>query len=112
MSSSSNLNYYWTGPNNFTSFDQDISNLFAGTYILNTTDSLGCALDTFIVEQPLSLASYLDYIIHNICWSKNEGVRLNIVPTIEMKNVFLKYIKFLENKGLHFKINTYKTFAW
>ena len=33
-------------------------------------------------------------------WSKNEGVRLNIVPTNEMKNVFLKYIKFLENKGL------------
>ena len=33
-------------------------------------------------------------------WSKNEGVRLNIVPTNEMKNTFLKYIKFLENKGL------------
>lgn len=33
-------------------------------------------------------------------WSKNEGVRLNIVPTNEMKNVFLKFIKFLENKGL------------
>ena len=78
-SSSSNINYYWTGPNNFTSSDQDISNLYAGTYILNTTDSLGCALDTFIVEQPLSLASYLDNIIHNICWSKNEG-EINITP--------------------------------
>lgn len=33
-------------------------------------------------------------------WSKNEGVRLNIVPTNEMKNVFLKFIKFLENNGL------------
>ena len=32
-------------------------------------------------------------------WSKNEGVRLNIVPTNEMKNVFLNYIKFLEKKG-------------
>ena len=31
-------------------------------------------------------------------WSKNEGVRLNIVQTNEMKNVFLKYIKFLEKK--------------
>ena len=76
---SPNTNYFWTGPNNFTSSDQDISNLFAGTYILNTTDSLGCALDTFIVEEPLSLASYLDNIIHNICWSKNEG-EINITP--------------------------------
>ena len=32
-------------------------------------------------------------------WCKKEGVRLNIVPTNEMKNVFLKYIKFLEKKG-------------
>ena len=74
-----NTNYLWTGPNNFTSTDQDITNLFAGIYILNTTDSLGCSLDTFLVEQPLSLVSYLDNIVHNICWSRNSGA-INITP--------------------------------
>jgi len=33
-------------------------------------------------------------------WCKNEGVRLNIVPTNDIKVVYGNYIKFLEHKGL------------
>ena len=63
----------WTGPNGYSSSSEDIVNLYAGIYILNTTDSLGCSLDTFIVEEPLSLSASLDYITNNICWGRNQG---------------------------------------
>ena len=71
--SSSAVQFNWTGPNGFTSNNEDISNLFAGTYILNTIDSLGCSLDTFFVDEPLSLSASLDYITNNICWGRNQG---------------------------------------
>ena len=70
---SSSVAYNWSGPNGFTSNSEDIVNLYAGTYILNTTDSLACSLDTFIVEEPLSLSASLDYITNNICWGRNQG---------------------------------------
>ncbi|MGM0572967.1 MAG: Ig-like domain-containing protein, partial [Bacteroidota bacterium] len=35
--------YSWTGPNDFTSTDRDISNLEPGTYIVNVTDANGCS---------------------------------------------------------------------
>ncbi len=34
--------YSWTGPNGFTSNDQNISNLVAGTYTIEITDELNC----------------------------------------------------------------------
>jgi len=33
-------------------------------------------------------------------WCKNEGIRLNVVPTNDIKIVYGNYIRFLENKGL------------
>ena len=72
-SSSTTVLYNWTGPNGFSANTEDISNLYAGTYILNTTDSLGCSTDTFIVDQPLSLSASLDYVTNNICWGRNQG---------------------------------------
>ncbi len=36
-------NYSWTGPNGFISTNQNISNLFPGTYNLVVSDSLGCS---------------------------------------------------------------------
>ncbi|MFL2574427.1 MAG: T9SS type A sorting domain-containing protein [Flavobacteriales bacterium] len=73
INQSSSTSFNWTGPNGFTSNNEDISNLLAGTYVLNTIDSLACSLDTFIVEQPLSLSASLDYTINNICWGRNQG---------------------------------------
>ncbi|TDD97495.1 PKD domain-containing protein [Flavobacterium cellulosilyticum] len=34
--------YAWTGPNGFTSTNQNLTNLFAGSYTLIVTDNLGC----------------------------------------------------------------------
>ena len=33
-------------------------------------------------------------------WSEKNGIRLNIVPTNDMKDVYLKYILYLKDKGL------------
>ncbi len=35
--------YSWTGPNNFSSTDEDISGLLAGSYTLTITDALNCS---------------------------------------------------------------------
>ena len=37
--------YSWTGPNGFTSSEQNISELAPGTYIVNITDSLDCSFE-------------------------------------------------------------------
>jgi gliding motility-associated-like protein len=35
--------YSWTGPNNFTSISEDLTNIFTGMYYLTTTDANGCS---------------------------------------------------------------------
>lgn len=41
--------YDWTGPNSFTSDQEDLTDLFAGTYDVLVSDVFGCELDTFVV---------------------------------------------------------------
>lgn len=38
-----NYSYSWTGPNNFTSSSEDLTNIFTGTYYLTVTDGNGCS---------------------------------------------------------------------
>jgi PKD repeat protein len=47
-------NFVWTGPNGFTSTNQNSTNLLAGTYNLTVTDNLGCTKDlaVTITESP------------------------------------------------------------
>ena len=47
----------WTGPNGFTSTDEDISGLEGGTYSLNVTDAQGCV---FTVDYTIDLPVVLD----------------------------------------------------
>ena len=50
------LQFNWSDSNGFTSTNQDIFNLAAGTYNLNITDENNCSLDTiFKINQPDSL---------------------------------------------------------
>lgn len=49
-------NFVWTGPNGFTSTNQNISNLEAGSYSVDVTDALGCfATASFEVIESLPI---------------------------------------------------------
>lgn len=48
--------YLWTGPDGFTSNDEDIFNLASGSYTVVATDALGCDQSAmFIIQEPLAL---------------------------------------------------------
>ncbi|SDR91170.1 gliding motility-associated C-terminal domain-containing protein [Formosa sp. Hel1_31_208] len=67
----------WTGPNGFTSTDEDIFNLEQGTYTLSVDDDGGCPYtETFIVTEPDELVfSVVDFDPETIsCFNANDGV--------------------------------------
>jgi len=48
--------YAWTGPNGFTSTDEDISDLEAGTYVVVVSDASGCSYtDSITLTEPAPL---------------------------------------------------------
>jgi PKD repeat protein len=52
----SSYTYAWTGPNGFTSSNQNLSNLFAGTYDLVVTDNSGCTKTLNVtLTQPIEI---------------------------------------------------------
>ena len=55
----STYTYSWTGPNGFTAFTANISNLCYGEYILVLDDSITMLIDTFNVYQPQPLTTTL-----------------------------------------------------
>ena len=58
---SSLLTFSWTGPNGFTSTNEDISYLFSGNYNLTITDAAGCIFDTSIyVYEPSNITSLIN----------------------------------------------------
>ena len=62
----------WTGPNGFTSNNEDISNLYAGTYIYYNR-FFRMFIRYIFCDEPLSLSASLDYITNNICWEEIRG---------------------------------------
>lgn len=59
------LSFAWTGPNGFTSNDEDISGLVAGSYQLVITDANGCtALGSYTLEAPEALSAILNATSH------------------------------------------------
>ena len=72
------INTSWTSDNGFISDDQDITNLSAGFYYLEITDSNLCAyLDTIELTQPSSLWINLDLATNTSCFDSCNGT-LNI----------------------------------
>ncbi|WP_431158218.1 PKD domain-containing protein [Winogradskyella poriferorum] len=66
----------WTGPNGFTSSDEDIFNLEAGTYTLDIQDNGGCPYtETFTITEPDELTfSMVDFDPETIsCFGANDG---------------------------------------
>ena len=64
----------WSGLNNFSSMDEDISNLNAGTYTLHVEDDYLCTKDTiFSIIQPDSL--FATFSVQNVsCYNYSDGV--------------------------------------
>tara|TARA_B110001469_G_scaffold65739_1_gene62838 strand:- start:281 stop:2890 length:2610 start_codon:yes stop_codon:yes gene_type:complete len=80
---SSLLTFSWTGPNNFTSSNEDINSLLPGTYNITITDTAGCMVaNSIILYDPAnitSLTAYLacdSYFWNNIMYS-NSGIYTN-----------------------------------
>ncbi|WP_296381770.1 PKD domain-containing protein [Winogradskyella sp.] len=66
----------WTGPNGYTSTDEDISNLEAGIYTLDIIDDGGCPYtETFTITEPEELMfSFIDFDPETIsCFGANDG---------------------------------------
>ena len=69
-------NITWTGPNGFTSTDEDIFNLEAGTYTLDIEDNGGCPYsETFTITEPdLLVFNFIDFDPETIsCFNENDG---------------------------------------
>lgn len=66
----------WTGPNGFTSSNEDIFNLEAGSYTLDIEDNGGCPYsETFTITEPDELSfSFVDFDPETIsCFGANDG---------------------------------------
>jgi gliding motility-associated-like protein len=76
-----NYSYYWTGPNGFTSFNKDLTNVAAGTYNLTVTDNSGCT-DTLEVVLNQNPQIQIEYTITEIiCYNDDSG-------GIEITNIY------------------------
>ncbi len=74
------FNYNWTGPNGFTSTEQNPAGLLAGDYYLTVTDVIGCsAVDSITVTAESALIADLavDYVT---CFGEKDG-RIEVFPT-------------------------------
>ena len=67
-------NYNWSGPNSFTSTDEDIFNLYAGVYNVDVTDANGCTTPNQItLNEPTPLVSVLQNHSDISCYYESDG---------------------------------------
>ena len=77
---SGNLSYNWTGPNNFTSSNGNISNLQAGVYNLTLTDGAGCTQTAAVTVTQPAAALTINSIIPTPVNTGNDGA-VNLTVT-------------------------------
>ncbi len=68
------FSYSWSGPSGFTSSDEDINGLVAGTYNISVTDANGCSSTTTVVlsePAPLTLGTTPDVVLS--CYGDNDA---------------------------------------
>ena len=71
---SGTLNTNWSSDNNYSSTNNDISNLYADTYFLEVVDANLCSyLDTFELFQPSSLWLSIDAVVSPNCYDSCNG---------------------------------------
>ncbi len=75
---SGNYTYNWSGPNGYSSGNEDIFSLYSGNYIITVTDSTNCSQsDTIFVNQPPSLTVSVDTVTNLLCFGECNG-QINI----------------------------------
>jgi PKD repeat protein len=66
--------FVWTGPNGFTSTDEDLTNLVPGTYTVVVTDSQGTtSTNTFEITAPAALAFGTETVANVDCFGNENG---------------------------------------
>ena len=69
-----NYSYTWTGPNGFSSTNEDIIGINSGNYSITVTDSTGCSsTDLIYIDEPSSLSIQLDSITNLLCFEECNG---------------------------------------
>lgn len=64
----------WTGPNGYSSTDQNLSGLGAGTYAVVVTDANGCTYSaTFTMTEPTAITPSISGVLHVSCFGVNIG---------------------------------------
>ncbi len=69
--------YSWYGPNGFTSNNNNLSNLCAGTYIITVNDGITTIADTFNIIQPYQLTSNLS-VDSIVCYNGSAQAEINV----------------------------------
>ena len=61
-----NYNYSWTGPNGFTSTDEDLNALIAGSYQITGSDNNGCIIPATIIDitEPTAIGITLSCLLY------------------------------------------------
>lgn len=71
--------YAWTGPDGYTGSGSDISGLAAGTYEVQVTDALGCAVTgTIVLQEPNALSAQIA-VTEITCHNATDGA-ITITP--------------------------------
>ena len=73
----STYTYNWTGPNSFTSTNNDLTNLCFGTYIIIVNDGITTITDTFNVFQPQPITTLLS-VDSIICHNGTAQAEINV----------------------------------
>ncbi len=84
----SGYDYFWYGPNDLTTTEKNIDNLFEGSYYLTVTDTNGCRYtERIVIDQPLPILWGPDpsrYGPYNIsCYGEDDGA-INVSTIVGM----------------------------
>ena len=92
----------WSGPMGYTSTNEDIGGLIAGTYVLNVTDMIGCtSSDTIVVNSFVGLEDITENLITISPNPVNDIVKFGIVGPfqVDLFDLFGKHLLSCNKNG-------------